>query len=137
MQRKSKVPDERKAVQEFILDLHRRANVYTFVDTDSKARLFRSGFDFIVCANGRSIFIEAKAFVGGRDLEKLYTDFQLYTRARILAAGGIYCGLAFTPEGHFLRWYSGADQSNLAWLDFPEAAEQIFAILGIDFKVGK
>lgn len=109
--------DEREEVQKFIVELQRRANVYVFVDTDSKARLFKSGWDFLVCGPARTVFVEAKVVSGNQNPETKLSPYQKYTRSRIVAAGGVYALLAFRPEQNFLilqseRW---KDQAKGEW----------------------
>lgn len=130
IQRKRRNPanEERAKVQQFIVELKRHANVFVFVDTDSEDRHFKSGFDFIVTGRTRSVYVEAKKLKGKEDLEKKYSSFQTYTRAYVLAAGGVYCGLAFLEDSVFLRQYS-FDGPDLKWFDYLTPAVQALASL--------
>lgn len=101
---------ERKLVNDFLKYIDpASAFSYLYVDRDSPERQFRSGWDFLLTRKGRTVFFEAKLLRSTRknapalwpDTEeavlKLLTDYQEYTRGRVLFAESPYAILIFNP----------------------------------------
>lgn len=89
---------ERSLVRRFIDDLQRATPAYIFIDQDSQARYTKSGFDFLVSAGGRAIFVEAKVATDDREALRKLSPFQRATLARVLASRGTYVVLVFPPQ---------------------------------------
>jgi hypothetical protein len=94
---------ERELVRKYV---KRFVNCYVFVDSDSPARLHKSGFDFLVSHNGKVSFFEAKQIVkrGGAFVDSdfnfmaLLSDYQKLTRLKIVRSECEYFILLFVQD---------------------------------------
>lgn len=91
----SRNKDERAYVNALTKAIQKNSpNVYVYIDRDAGgARHTSSGFDFILAAEGRVVFCEAKIEKG-----KL-TDWQEYVRAAVLASETPYLVVRFWDGG--------------------------------------
>lgn len=81
---------ERARVNDFVKGINFRC--YTFIDQDTGTIRTKSGWDFLISANGKSIFIEAK--LGMKKLK----PYQELTQMEVLKSGGVYGVLRFDKK---------------------------------------
>lgn len=93
---------ERKRVAKFRKAYNAKyPSVYIFTDRDSPGRMHRSGWDFLISNNGKSVFVEAKESdstnIFPHDPRHVLGPYQCETMQKILKSGGTYVILIFYP----------------------------------------
>ena len=96
---------ERALVNKLIKALQANSHrVYVHVDRDSGSqRHTSSGWDFLLAADGRVVFCEAKKENGN------LSDWQKFTAAQIIAARSRFVVVRFSADGKFFCVAGGKD----------------------------
>lgn len=90
---------ERNLLKLFLNAVYKKSKqgVYIYTDLDSPRRDFKSGWDALISANGKTIFLEAKRSIKNpcKNIEKKLTMFQKLSAIEITSVYSLYYIIEF------------------------------------------
>ncbi len=117
--------DERACVNKLIKTLHEISPdpLYIYVDRDSKQRVFKSGWDFLVSRSGKVIFCEAKRTkTYSKDSIKLLSSFQTLTSLEIENSQTGYFILEFIDDDERIMLTKNFGNKSSSFVEMYETA---------------